>query len=153
MEHPGRFLERAFLQPLSLTASELARAIDVPRSRISEVLAGKRGITADTAARLGRLFQVDPKVFLDRQAQWEIARLSLPEIEPLDLSDFLVGPEGAVPLPPSRGQRARTTTARFDPELLGRLRARAENTPSTGPRELVQVTYPSGQRAIVNKAR
>ncbi len=54
--HPGEILEEEFMLPLGLSANALARRIDVPVTRVSEIVRGKRGITADTALRLARLF-------------------------------------------------------------------------------------------------
>jgi len=51
--HPGEILLEEFMTPLKLTARQLAADIDVPPSRISELLHGRRPITADTAVRLG----------------------------------------------------------------------------------------------------
>ncbi len=53
-EHPGRILQKKFLEPLSLSPSALAREIRVPPGRIAQLVAGKRAMTADTALRLER---------------------------------------------------------------------------------------------------
>ncbi|MBW1879935.1 MAG: HigA family addiction module antidote protein [Deltaproteobacteria bacterium] len=151
-DHPGRFLERRFLEPLGLTASELARAIHVPRSRVSELLSGKRGITPDTAARLAALFRVDPQVFLKVQADWALARVDLPQITPVDTTGFLVGPEGVTRLPEPSTTRA-PRMAWMSIALLERLRAKAAQTPDAGTRELVETHYSSGQRAWESKSR
>ncbi len=62
--HPGEILEEEFMRPLGLSANALARRIDVPVTRISEIVRGKRGITADTALRLGRLFGTSSELWL-----------------------------------------------------------------------------------------
>ena len=62
--HPGEILEEEFMRPLGLSANALARAIDVPVTRISEIVRGRRGITADTALRLGRLLGTTPELWL-----------------------------------------------------------------------------------------
>ena len=54
--HPGVILEEEFLEPLGLSAYALAKAIGVPRNRITGILRGERAITADAALRLGRFF-------------------------------------------------------------------------------------------------
>ena len=87
------------MEPLGLSASELSRAIGVSRSRLSEVLSGRRGISVDTARRLGLYFGVDPQVFLERQTAWDLAQLAPVDIEPADTQGFLVGPRGATPIP------------------------------------------------------
>jgi len=54
--HPGEILEEDFMLPLGLSANALAKRFDVPVTRISEMVRGGRGITADTALRLARFF-------------------------------------------------------------------------------------------------
>ena len=65
--HPGEILLEEFLKPMSITARQLAADIDVPPSRISEIVNRKRPITADTALRLGLFFSMDPKFWLNLQ--------------------------------------------------------------------------------------
>lgn len=72
MTHPGRILAQ-HLQELGLTASDLARDIDVPVNRVTAIINGQRGVTADTALRLGHWFGVDPEDWLDLQLQYELA--------------------------------------------------------------------------------
>jgi addiction module HigA family antidote len=55
--HPGEILLEDFMKPFNLSINRLAREIDVPAGRISEIVNGKRAITADTALRLGRFFE------------------------------------------------------------------------------------------------
>jgi antitoxin HigA-1 len=52
--HPGEILAKDFLSPLGMSARALASAIDVTPARVSDIIAGRRGITADTALRLAR---------------------------------------------------------------------------------------------------
>jgi len=140
------------MEPLGLSASELSRAIGVPRSRLSEVLSGRRGISVDTARRLALFFGVDLQVFLERQTEWELAQLRPVDIEPVDSQGFLVGPRGVTPIPkPTR--EPSPPTAVVSPAMLERLRAQAAHTPERGPRELVQSTYANGQRVVENKAQ
>jgi addiction module HigA family antidote len=77
---PGEILEEEFMRPLSLSANALARRIDVPVTRISEIVRGKRGITADTALRLARLFGTSSDFWLGLQAEYDlrVARRDLP---------------------------------------------------------------------------
>ena len=70
--HPGEILEEEFMRPLGLSANALARAIDVPVTRISEIVRGRRGITADTALRLGRLLGTTPELWLGLQAEFDL---------------------------------------------------------------------------------
>lgn len=57
---PGEILLEEFMRPLGLSAAALARAIRVPPNRVSQILAGKRSVSADTALRLGKYFGVSP---------------------------------------------------------------------------------------------
>lgn len=72
MTHPGQILAR-HLNALGLTASDLARDIDVPVNRVTAIINGQRGVTADTALRLGHWFGVDPEDWLQLQLQYELA--------------------------------------------------------------------------------
>jgi antitoxin HigA-1 len=70
--HPGEILEEEFLRPLGLSANELAKRIDVPATRISEVIRGRRGITADTALRLARFFGTSADLWLGLQSEHDL---------------------------------------------------------------------------------
>ena len=70
--HPGEILLEEFLKPMNITARQLAADIDVPPSRISEIVNRKRPITADTALRLGLFFSMDPKFWLNLQIEYDI---------------------------------------------------------------------------------
>lgn len=59
--HPGEILLEEFMKPMGITARQLAADIDVPPSRISELVNGRRPITADTALRLGLYFGMDAR--------------------------------------------------------------------------------------------
>jgi addiction module HigA family antidote len=61
-----------FLKPMNLTQTELASRIAVPLNRVNEIIKGKRGVTADTALRLARLFDMDPQFWLNLQALWDL---------------------------------------------------------------------------------
>jgi antitoxin HigA-1 len=65
---PGEMLEEEFLKPLGLTKYRLAKNIDVPAQRIGDIVAGKRGITADTDLRLCRFFGLSDGWWLRLQA-------------------------------------------------------------------------------------
>ena len=70
--HPGEILEEEFMLPMGLSANSVARRIDVPVTRISEIVRGKRGITADTALRLARLFGTSSDLWLGLQAEYDL---------------------------------------------------------------------------------
>jgi addiction module HigA family antidote len=70
--HPGRILRRE-MQARDLTANRLALDIGVPSGRITDILGGKRGITADTALRLARYFATTPQFWMNLQVQYELA--------------------------------------------------------------------------------
>ena len=70
--HPGRFLKRE-LTARKLSANRLALDLGVPSGRITDILNGRRAITADTAVRLGRYFKNRPQFWLDLQSQFDIA--------------------------------------------------------------------------------
>jgi addiction module HigA family antidote len=72
MAHPGRLLKRE-LTVRELSANRLALDIGVPSGRITDILNGRRSITADTAVRLGRYFGNSPQFWLDLQGQHDIA--------------------------------------------------------------------------------
>ncbi len=69
--HPGEILKDE-LEFLGFSAADLARALDVPANRVSQILAGKRSISADTALRLGYWLGTGPAFWLDLQRQYEL---------------------------------------------------------------------------------
>lgn len=70
--HPGEMLLEEFLQPLKISQYRLAHAIGVPPRRINEIVHGKRGVTADTALRLGRFFGMEAQFWLNLQARYDL---------------------------------------------------------------------------------
>ena len=70
--HPGDILKEEFLLPLVITAYRLCMDIGVPQTRISEILKGNRGITADTALRLSKYFGNTPNFWLGLQNDFDI---------------------------------------------------------------------------------
>ena len=70
--HPGRLLKRE-LEARRLSANRLALDLAVPSGRITDILNGRRSITADTALRLGRYFGNSPRFWLDLQGQYDLA--------------------------------------------------------------------------------
>jgi len=69
--HPGEILNDE-LEALEMTASELARMLQVPANRITQIIAGKRAITADTALRLARYFGTSADLWMNLQKAFEL---------------------------------------------------------------------------------
>jgi addiction module HigA family antidote len=76
--HPGEHLAEE-LRELGISAAELSRQIDVPVNRITGIIHGQRGITADTALRLGHWFGTSPQFWMNLQQLYEL-RLAESEI-------------------------------------------------------------------------
>ena len=72
--HPGEMLLEEFMEPLGLSARELARALEVPHNRISELVAGRRAMTADTALRLEKYFGMEARFCLNLQVSHDLSR-------------------------------------------------------------------------------
>ena len=70
--HPGEVLLEEFLKPMKLSQNRLALSIGVPPRRINEIVLGKRSITADTALRLGRYFDMSPQFWLGLQMDYDL---------------------------------------------------------------------------------
>ncbi|MDE0408469.1 MAG: HigA family addiction module antitoxin [Alphaproteobacteria bacterium] len=70
--HPGVTLREDFMEPLDLSANGLAEALGVPQNRISDIVRGRRGVTADTALRLERAFGVSADFWLNLQSHYEL---------------------------------------------------------------------------------
>jgi addiction module HigA family antidote len=70
--HPGEILSEEFLVPFNITAYKLAKDIEIPQTRISEILKGNRRITADTALRLSKYFGNSAKFWLGLQDDFDI---------------------------------------------------------------------------------
>ncbi|MBI5290377.1 MAG: HigA family addiction module antidote protein [Chloroflexi bacterium] len=70
--HPGEVLLEEFLKPMTLSQNRLALDIGVPPRRINEIVLGKRSVTADTALRLGRYFQMSPQFWLGLQMDYDL---------------------------------------------------------------------------------
>jgi antitoxin HigA-1 len=70
--HPGEILRDDFLQPMKISVYTLAQAIKVPRSRVNDIVLGRRGITADTAFRLARYFGTTPDFWINLQARYDL---------------------------------------------------------------------------------
>ena len=70
--HPGYFLDSRFLKPLGITQQALATALGISRRRVNELIRGRRGITADTAVRLGRYFGNEATFWMQLQCDWDL---------------------------------------------------------------------------------
>lgn len=70
--HPGEVLAEDFMAPVGLTANQLALSLRIPANRITAIIAGKRGITADTALRLARYFGTCAEVWMGLQADYDL---------------------------------------------------------------------------------
>jgi addiction module HigA family antidote len=70
--HPGEVLFEEFLKPLEISAYRLSKEISIPQTRISQIIKGKRRITADTALRLSRFFGTSAKFWLGLQDDYDI---------------------------------------------------------------------------------
>lgn len=70
--HPGEILKLEFLEPLNITPYRLSKDLGVAQTRISEILMGKRSITADTALRLSRYFGNSAQFWLNLQTQYDL---------------------------------------------------------------------------------
>lgn len=70
--HPGEVLNEEFLNPMGITQYRLAVDIHVQPTRVNQIVRGKSGISADTALRLGRYFQMSPQFWLNLQARYDL---------------------------------------------------------------------------------
>ena len=90
--HPGEILREDVLDELGMSANALAKALDVPANRITAILSGERGITADTALRLARYLGSSPEFWLNLQQAYD---LRTAEIEAGDAIARAVEPRAA----------------------------------------------------------
>jgi addiction module HigA family antidote len=70
--HPGEFLREDFLKPMGISQNKLAQALGVSPRRISEIVNEKRSVTADTAMRLGKFFDMTPAFWLNMQMRYDL---------------------------------------------------------------------------------
>ncbi len=98
--HPGEVLQDE-LDERGLTPTALARDIGVPPNRISQIIAGKRAVTGDTALRLGHWFGIDPQFWMNLQAAYDLAT-----------ADTLAG--GSIREMPTAGHRAESGDVKKD---------------------------------------
>lgn len=82
--HPGEILLEEFLLPMGISQYRLAKDINVPQRRISEIVQGKRSITADTALRLGRYFKMEAQFWLNLQSRFDLLNAEVELAKRLD---------------------------------------------------------------------
>ena len=70
--HPGEILREDFLKPLGISMNRLALALRVPVTRIAEIVHERRGITPDTALRLGRYFNTSARFWMNAQSSYDL---------------------------------------------------------------------------------
>jgi addiction module HigA family antidote len=75
--HPGEILLKEFLEPLGISAYRLSKDLDIPQTRVSEIINGKRRITADTALRLSKYFGNSAKFWLGLQDDYDLEEESV----------------------------------------------------------------------------
>ena len=78
--HPGQFIKEDWLGDYGLTQNSLARALRIPVSRLNDIIQGRRGITADTATRLGRFFGTSAAFWLHLQADFDLRTIDAKRI-------------------------------------------------------------------------
>ncbi len=71
--HPGEILQEEYLVPLGMSANALADALGVPANRISQILRGRRSVTAETALRLSVAFGTTPEFWMNLQSAYDLA--------------------------------------------------------------------------------
>lgn len=86
--HPGEVLKTEFLDERGLTAGKVARAIHVPRTRIERIVKRQMGVSADTAARLARLFGTTPEFWLNLQRGYDLGMVAKDEALCADLQEI-----------------------------------------------------------------
>ena len=79
ISHPGEILKEEFLEPMKISVYALSKAINVPRTRINDIVLGKRGVSADTALRLAHFFDMTPDYWLNLQTHYDLV---MAETEP-----------------------------------------------------------------------
>ncbi|MCG8310237.1 MAG: HigA family addiction module antitoxin [Cytophagales bacterium] len=73
--HPGEVLQEEFLIPMGISAYRLAKSIGVQQTRISLIIKGERGITADTAMRLSKYFGTTPEFWMNLQREYDLRKV------------------------------------------------------------------------------
>ena len=71
---PGEILREEFMVPYAVSQNKLARDLDVPVARVNDIVHGRRGVTSDTAYRLGIYFKTSPEFWLNLQTAYDLKR-------------------------------------------------------------------------------
>ena len=101
---PGEMLLEEFLKPMGMGQVEAARRLGISLNRLNEIVLGKRGITADTALKLARLFKMSPQFWMRLQADWDLSsRRSNARRERPDLRCLYGSEQSVNNLPPNTG--------------------------------------------------
>jgi antitoxin HigA-1 len=74
MVHPGEILREEFMKPMGLSINQVARDLYVPVTRVSEIVNERRGVSAETAIRLGRYFGTSPELWLNLQSNFDLQK-------------------------------------------------------------------------------
>ncbi len=72
--HPGEILREEYMKPLGLSSRKLASLLQIPASRVNDIVLERRGITAETALRLAHYFSTTPKFWLNMQISYELKK-------------------------------------------------------------------------------
>ena len=75
--HPGEILLEEYLRPLGMSVNALAKALNVPTTRMNEIVRERRGVTADTALRLARFFGTSDRFWLNPQPEYDLRRVQI----------------------------------------------------------------------------
>ncbi len=81
--HPGEMLREEFLKPMSLSVNRLALDLHVPVSRIDDLVHERRGVTADTALRLGLYFGMSAEFWMNLQSSYDLSKAKLEKLKSL----------------------------------------------------------------------
>ncbi len=94
--HPGEVLREDYLKPLGSSVNALAKRLNVPTSRMNDIVLERRGVSADTAQRLTRCFGGDAQTWLNLQAIYDLRTVEIAsakaikaEVEPLNIDNFV----------------------------------------------------------------
>ena len=120
--HPGRILRDEFLEPMDLSVYLLARDIKAPRTRLNEIVLGRRAVTVDTALRLARYFGTTAEFWINLQTRYD---LDVAELKVRPRIDREVAPRAAC----SENSCAPTCTVR--PKRMARQREMSRVAPET----------------------
>ncbi len=75
--HPGEILREEYLEPLEMSVNALSKALNVPATRMNEIVRENRGVSADTALRLARYFGTSARFWLNLQTEFELRQAQL----------------------------------------------------------------------------